>query len=163
MVMEHDGPALSDSNTLTLKGGKDFDSPWIVVYGNHVAQRRQLASIFGIEDDPEVSLAELTAKLAVDFQAIYALAKSGATQQTSSSRRSTSRKTESKSEPAKETPSAAEPEEEAAEVADPVLKAIQDATDLIELRAAWAGNQDAFVDNRPLQQAYRAKQQELKK
>lgn len=163
MVMEHDGPALSDSNTLTLKGGKDFDSPWIVVYGNHIAQRRQLVSIFGIEDDPEVSLAELTAKLAVDFQALCALAKSGATQQTSSSRRSTSRKTESKSEPAKGTPSAAaEAEEEAAEAVDPVLKAIQDATDLDELKAAWAANQDAFVDNRPLQGAYKEKQKELK-
>ena len=153
----------ADQSTLTLKAGSsrdDYDSPWVVLYGNPSALRRQLVEVMGWEPDEERDaqpLAVLASIASIEFKAHYQLASSGAKPTTS--RRSTTKK----SEPAQKASAAAEPEEEAAEVADPVLKAIQDATDLIELRAAWAGNQDAFTNNKPLQQAYKAKQQELKK
>ena len=153
----------ADQSTITLKAGSsrdDYDPPWVVLYGNPSALRRQLVEVMGWEPDEERDaqpLVVLASIASIEFKAHYQLASSGAKPTTS--RRSTTKK----SEPAQKTPAAAEPEEETAEEVDPILKAIQDATDLIELRAAWAGNQDAFVDNRPLQQAYRAKQQELKK
>ena len=150
-------------STITLKAGSsrdDYDPPWVVLYGNPSALRRQLVEVMGWEPDEERDaqpLAVLASIASIEFKAHYQLASSGAKPTTS--RRSTTKK----SEPAQKASAAAEAEEEAAEAVDPVLKAIQDATDLDELKAAWAGNQDAFVDNRPLQQAYRAKQQELKK
>ena len=152
----------ADQSTLTLKAGSsrdDYDPPWVVLYGSPSALRRQLVEVMGWEPDEERDaqpLVVLASIASIEFKAHYQLASSGAKPTTS--RRSTTKK----SEPAQKASTAAEPEEEAAEVADPVLKAIQDATDLIELRAAWAGNQDAFVDNRPLQAAYKEKQQELK-
>ena len=153
----------ADQSTLTLKAGSsrdDYDSPWVVLYGNPSALRRQLVEVMGWEPDEERDaqpLAVLASIASIEFKAHYQLASSGAKPTTS--RRSTTKK----SEPAQKASAAAEPEEEAAEVADPVLKAIQDATDLDELKAAWAANQDAFVNNRPLQAAYKSKQQELKK
>ena len=153
----------ADQSTITLKAGSsrdDYDPPWVVLYGNPSALRRQLVEVMGWEPDEERDaqpLVVLASIASIEFKAHYQLASSGAKPTTS--RRSTTKK----SEPAQKASAAAEPEGEAAEVVDPILKAIQDATDLIELRAAWAGNQDAFVDNRPLQQAYRAKLQELKK
>ena len=153
----------ADQSTLTLKAGSsrdDYDSPWVVLYGNPSALRRQLVEVMGWEPDEERDaqpLAVLASIASIEFKAHYQLASSGAKPTTS--RRSTTKKAE----PAQKASAAAEPEEEAVEVIDPILKAIQDATDLDELKVAWAANQDAFVDNKPLQQAYRAKQQELKK
>ena len=152
-----------DVSTITLKAGSsldDYDPPWVVLYGNPSALRRQLVEVMGWEPDEERDaqpLVVLASIASIEFKAHYQLASSGAKPTTS--RRSTTKK----SEPAREAPAAAEPEEEAAEAVDPVLKAIQDATDLDELKAAWAANQDAFTNNKPLQQAYKAKQQELKK
>ena len=154
----------ADQSTITLKAGSsrdDYDTPWVVLYGNPSALRRQLVEVMGWEPDEERDaqpLVVLASIASIEFKAHYQLASSGAKPTTS--RRSTTKKAEP---PAQKAPAAAEPEEEAAEVIDPILKAIQDATDLIELRAAWAANQDAFVDNRPLQAAYKSKQQELKK
>ena len=142
-----------DVSTITLKAGSsrdDYDPPWVVLYGNPSALRRQLVEVMGWEPDEErdaQSLAVLASIASIEFKAHYQLASSGAKPTTS--RRSTTKKSE--------------PAQKASAAADPVLKAIQDATDLDELKVAWAGNQDAFVDNRPLQQAYKAKQQELKK
>ena len=153
----------ADQSTITLKAGSsrdDYDPPWVVLYGNPSALRRQLVEVMGWEPDEERDaqpLVVLASIASIEFKAHYQLASSGAKPTTS--RRSTYRKAE----PAQKTPAAAEPEEETAEEVDPILKAIQDATDLDELKAAWAGNQDAFTNNKPLQQAYRAKQQELKK
>ena len=150
-------------STLTLKAGSsrdDYDPPWVVLYGNPSALRRQLVEVMGWEPDEERDaqpLVVLASIASIEFKAHYQLASSGA--KPTASRRSTTKKAE----PAQKASAAAEPEEEAVEVIDPILKAIQDATDLDELKVAWAANQDAFVDNRPLQQAYRAKQQELKK
>ena len=153
----------ADQSTITLKAGSsrdDYDPPWVVLYGNPSALRRQLVEVMGWEPDEERDaqpLVVLASIASIEFKAHYQLASSGAKPTTS--RRSTTKKAE----PAQKAPAAAEPEEEAVEVIDPILKAIQDATDLDELKVAWAANQDAFVDNKPLQQAYRAKQQELKK
>ena len=159
-----------DSSTLTLKAGKDFDVPWLVFYGNPAAQRRQMLEAFGAEDQPDLSLVELAAKFAVDFQAVYTLAKSGATQ-TSPGRPTGRRKSApaegeekplsygTRSEP--EAPQDEAPQDEAPQ--NPLLAEIEAASDPTELRRVWASNQDAFRTDKEIQAAYKAKSASFKK
>lgn len=154
-----------DTSTVTLKAGTGFDSPWLVVYGNPSAQRRQLLEAFAIEDDPELSLVELSAKLAVDFQAIYALAKGGGTQQTGGRKVSSTRSKSSTATADSATSAEAAPEEPAAVESEgeqhPALAKIAAATTPLELKAVWAKYMDDFKDNTELQSAYRDKRNEL--
>lgn len=154
-----------DSGTATIKGGGEFHAPWIVAYGSPSVQRRQLLETFGIENDPELSLAELIAKLAVDFQAIYALAKGGGTQQTGGRKVSSTRSKSSTATADSATSAEATPEEPAAVESEgeqhPALAKIAAATTPLELKAVWAKYMDDFKDNTELQSAYRDKRNEL--
>ena len=149
-----------DQTTLTVKYGDGFSAPWLVLCGNPGTIRRQLLESFGSEDDPELSLIELSSNLAAEAQAAYALATGGAKPVGSSSggRRASYNKPTQQAQPAK-----AEQSEEASEEDRNVTRLLAEteaADSLTALKKVWATNQAEFSDKR-LQVAFTAKQKAL--
>lgn len=150
------GPDMVENppSTATFKLGKDFNDPWLVLYGNPGTLRRQILEAFGDDDAGELSLVELIATKAVEAHAIYTLAKSGAKPEAAPKRRSAPAKKAEESKVEKP----AEEVEEAEEVDDAtahVLSLIENTTTQPELKRVWAENNDAFADNDVLKLAYK--------
>ena len=153
-----------DSSTATIKLGGGHEAPWLVVKGNPAAIRRQFLEAFGIEDDTEVSLIELIAKLSVDAAAAYSLATGGATPSTGGRRASYSgnAKPRAAQHPAQVESPADEADGEEDRNISRILAAIEAAQTPQELKLVWAKDQAAFSDSR-LQVAYRNRNNNLKK
>ena len=153
-----------DSSTATIKLGGGHEAPWLVVKGNPAAIRRQLLEAFGIEDDTEVSLIELIAKLSVDAAAAYSLATGGATPSTGGRRASYSGNAKPRA--AQHPPQVESPDDESGSEEDRnisrILAAIEAAQTPQELKLVWAKDQAAFSDSR-LQVAYRSRNNNLSK
>ena len=151
-------------STATIKLGGGHEAPWLVVKGNPAAIRRQLLEAFGIEDDTEVSLIELIAKLSVDAAAAYSLATGGATPSAGGRRASYSgnAKPRAAQHPQRVESTADEADSEESRNISRILAAIEAAQTPQELKLVWAKDQAAFSDSR-LQVAYRSRNNNLSK
>lgn len=154
-------PSPDDESSLTIKYGGDFGAPWLVFKGHPSSIRRQLIEAFGYEEAAveEIDLASLAAKASMDAAAMYALA--GVGQPEGTGRRTSKPKGDPwAATPKKTTETAAEPQVDAD--TQRVLELIAAANDALELKAAWANNQESFEGNKELQSAYKARGKELK-
>lgn len=65
-----DGPDATGELSVTLKAGKDFGDPWIVIRGTSAEQVKQrLAEALGLESHEGLTLMELTINAKQSFQA----------------------------------------------------------------------------------------------
>ena len=123
--------------SVTLKGGKGFEEPWIVVRGTPAECREQLVEIFGYDKSqaPQLSLSSLVRNASADFHSLGPVAQVLGGRVVSEEPGGDWPQTEVPAEPSKP----AEPE-------SPVIAAINAATTKQELQQLFVKFQTAFAD-----------------
>ncbi|MFY1688194.1 hypothetical protein [Plantactinospora sp. WMMB782] len=128
---------------VTIKFGKDYDAPWVTFRGVTEEIRAALLATFGMEDNPELSLAALVVNATKEAHAMYGVSSGlgGRVVGQSGNRRGGGFQRASQTDT--ETKGEAKPEEPAE---NPLLAQIEAATDEKGLKRLWAQNQEAFKD-----------------
>lgn len=149
--MGSESPWQPGDTGVTIKFGKGYEDPWLTFRGSVEQIRAEVLAAFGMEDNPELSLAAVVVNATREAHAMYGVAsglggrvisQSGGTRRGGWSKAAAKTESVAGGQEARNT-SPQEPEKPAV---SPLLAEIEACEDTTQLKRLWAQRQEAFKD-----------------